>query len=421
MAGRRAAGRTGHPPWSADGRRDADGADSAGRRRWPRRMPPASGTAGSARRRVVRRQRSAAARCTSGQPADRRAERRPARRAAGTSRRRWSGARRSAGGAITPAADVFSLGSVALFCLTGRSAWPADDPADVLIQSAAGLWPDLPDDAGPAGLVGAGAGDAARRTRPAAQRGEPGRPARPVRRAGADHVQHRADSDARLRGSVARVERRGCAAGARIDARPVAGTRSQPGPTECRRPTSPTNVDRPAVIGSRSGDCQTARVPANRRRRRHPACSGGLTPPAGVGGRDPRAGPTGAPRSATAQSVLVRTGIALLAGLLIAVVALQVGVWWTGWEQPGHRPRCRPGMRRIRGTVRCGGRRRAGPTWSSGWTPRGAGRWTPPTRRCWPMSTWTARRRPLPPTQRWSRSWRTTVCGWSTASTRSSA
>jgi hypothetical protein len=52
-----------------------------------------------------------------------------------------------------PAADVFSLGSVALFCLTGRSAWPADDPADVLIQSAAGVWPDPPDGAGPPALL----------------------------------------------------------------------------------------------------------------------------------------------------------------------------------------------------------------------------------------------------------------------------
>src|SRR6476469_7575802 len=51
-------------------------------------------------------------------------------------------------GPVTPAADVFSLGSVALCCLTGRSAWPADDPADVLVQSAAGVWPALPDDVG---------------------------------------------------------------------------------------------------------------------------------------------------------------------------------------------------------------------------------------------------------------------------------
>ena len=56
-------------------------------------------------------------------------------------------------GAAAAAADVFSLGSVALFCLTGRSAWPADDPVDVLVQSAAGLWPDPPDDGGPALLI----------------------------------------------------------------------------------------------------------------------------------------------------------------------------------------------------------------------------------------------------------------------------
>ena len=53
----------------------------------------------------------------------------------------------------TAAADVFSLGSVALNCLTGRAAWPADDPADVLIQSIAGIWPNPPDDAGPPPLI----------------------------------------------------------------------------------------------------------------------------------------------------------------------------------------------------------------------------------------------------------------------------
>jgi hypothetical protein len=54
---------------------------------------------------------------------------------------------------MTPAADIFSLGSVALYCLTGAPAWPADDPADVLIQSAAGVWPEPPPDAGPRALV----------------------------------------------------------------------------------------------------------------------------------------------------------------------------------------------------------------------------------------------------------------------------
>ena len=59
----------------------------------------------------------------------------------------------SVDGPAAVAADIFSLGSVALFCLTGRSAWPADDPVDVLVQSTAGLWPDPPDDGAPAMLI----------------------------------------------------------------------------------------------------------------------------------------------------------------------------------------------------------------------------------------------------------------------------
>ena len=57
------------------------------------------------------------------------------------------------GAALSVAADVFSLGSVALLCLTGRSAWPADDAADVLVQSVGGVWPDLPDTVAPPRLV----------------------------------------------------------------------------------------------------------------------------------------------------------------------------------------------------------------------------------------------------------------------------
>jgi hypothetical protein len=34
------------------------------------------------------------------------------------------------------------------------------------------------------------------------------------------------------------------------------------------------------------------------------------------------------------SSPLVRTGIALLVGLLITVIAVQVGLWWTGWDRP---------------------------------------------------------------------------------------
>ena len=57
------------------------------------------------------------------------------------------------GAAPSVAADVFSLGSVALRCLAGRSAWPADDPADVLVQSVGGVWPDVPDTLAPPRFV----------------------------------------------------------------------------------------------------------------------------------------------------------------------------------------------------------------------------------------------------------------------------
>jgi len=46
------------------------------------------------------------------------------------------------GAAPTAASDVFSLGAVALHCLTGRPAWPADDLRDVSVQSMAGQLPD---------------------------------------------------------------------------------------------------------------------------------------------------------------------------------------------------------------------------------------------------------------------------------------
>ncbi len=57
------------------------------------------------------------------------------------------------GGPPTTATDMFSLGSIALACLTGRHAWPAEDLRDVLIQAAAGQWPDPGDDVGPPALI----------------------------------------------------------------------------------------------------------------------------------------------------------------------------------------------------------------------------------------------------------------------------
>lgn len=57
------------------------------------------------------------------------------------------------GGPPTAATDMFSLGSIALACLTGLHAWPADDLRDVMIQAAAGQWPDLPDEVASPALV----------------------------------------------------------------------------------------------------------------------------------------------------------------------------------------------------------------------------------------------------------------------------
>src|SRR6185312_7555295 len=57
------------------------------------------------------------------------------------------------GAPLTAAADLFSLGAVALHCLTGRAAWNADDLRDVVIQSTIGQWPDPGQDPLPATLV----------------------------------------------------------------------------------------------------------------------------------------------------------------------------------------------------------------------------------------------------------------------------
>lgn len=45
-------------------------------------------------------------------------------------------------GAVTAAADMFSLGALANWCLTGKPAWAAEDFADVAVQATVGQWPD---------------------------------------------------------------------------------------------------------------------------------------------------------------------------------------------------------------------------------------------------------------------------------------
>ncbi len=52
------------------------------------------------------------------------------------------------GRAATAVDDVFSMGAVAMQCLTGRPAWPAQDLRDVVVQSEFGQWPRIPESAG---------------------------------------------------------------------------------------------------------------------------------------------------------------------------------------------------------------------------------------------------------------------------------
>jgi hypothetical protein len=251
-------------------------------------------------------------------------------------------------GPVTRAADVFSLGSVALCCLTGRSAWPADDAADVLVQSAAGVWPDPTDDAGPTPMV-----ELIR----AMLRADPGR--RPSaagvaaglsRIAGASPIvfasgpaptpasanRWRGWSSA-PRGSLPAAELPAAelrAAELRAAESPVGGSPVVEPPGGGSLPVGPSvvppsvvqpsvvrpNVLRPGAV--RSGVAQPGSVDSTPV---EPTAELGADEPPGAG--DHRGRRRGA-------SPLVRTGIALLVGLLITVIAVQVGLWWTGWDSP---------------------------------------------------------------------------------------
>ena len=195
------------------------------------------------------------------------------------------------GGPVTAAADVFSLGSVALHCLTGRSAWPADDPADVLIQSAAGLWPEPPQGAGPPDLL--------------------------------DLVRAMLSGDAERRPSAASVARRLALV---TDPEPIQfGAGPAPAPASAdrwrgwseRRPTPP---DPPVVDRTE-----------HRPRSDSPAAGS----PIGRWTRTPRRPETSDGDPTERPGPLARVGVAVLCGLLGILVAVQVGAWWSGWDDPG--------------------------------------------------------------------------------------
>lgn len=184
---------------------------------------------------------------------------------------------------ITPEGDVFSLASVALFCLTGRSAWAADDPADVLVQSAIGQLPDPPDDAGPAELI-----DLVRdmlRLKPA------GRPS-------ANEVSER----------LARCG----------DPTPIVFS-SGPTPT-------PASADRWRGWSA----TPSAEAPAD------VDVSANADKPAAGRPESVRRGRSGVARRRSTP--LARVGLVLLGGLLVTVIAVQVDAWWSGRAQPGLPP-----------------------------------------------------------------------------------
>jgi len=196
------------------------------------------------------------------------------------------------GSPVTSAADVFALGSVALRCLTGRSAWPADDPVDVLVQSAAGLWPDLSDDAGPPELVRL--------------------------------IRTMLSADPAERPAAVNVLGQLAGAG---EAAPI---RFESGPT----PT-PAATTRWRGWAEQADATELTEV-------------GEVDPPAGRGGPragrgGPRAGrggigPGEPPDARRRPTPMARAGIALLSGLLIALVAVQLAGWWSGWDSPQAAP-----------------------------------------------------------------------------------
>ncbi len=244
---------------------------------------------------------------------------------------------------ISPAADVFSLGSVALYCLTGSSAWPADDPADVLIQSTAGVWPEPPAGAGPpallqlirdmllddpaarpaaADLVGMLAAVGAPSPVPLGQGQVPA-----------------ASPPARWGGWAVPL---GATAYEPPQAPSEAPSAEQSGPAsersdETTRPTpvppdsaGTTDVSRPEGAFKPGAITQGANERGTRVRRAPPR-SGvrGVSLTAGAGPRRAPVGSAGAPKH---LSPLVRAGIAALTVALVIVVTVQVWVWSSGSE-----------------------------------------------------------------------------------------
>lgn len=171
--------------------------------------------------------------------------------------------------------DLFSLGSVALYCLTGRSAWPADDLDDVLVQSAAGQWPDIEDHMAPATLCAL--------------------------------VRRLLSADPLQRGSAAAL-----AVELRAVGRPEPVTLL---PSGGQPPLAPATVVRPDALRPPG-----ALAPEPRRRFRF------ASRPAGRAGSRT----TAEKRAGSARARAMRMAVALLVGAAAVTGAVAVGWWWAG-------------------------------------------------------------------------------------------
>lgn len=201
------------------------------------------------------------------------------------------------GAAPTIAGDVFSLGSIGLRCLTGRAAWPAEDLTDVLIQSTAGQWPDLPDDAASPALVAL--------------------------------IRDMLEADPAARPSLDEVLQRLHGA---EPAQPVdfARAASAAGGTAARAADARDTADAPVDGAHEQSEAGRGDDPARAVGRALQRLRATRSMPADAGTDRPRHQRAAAPKPTRARRVIVGlAGAVLLGGL-----AVQGGLWWAGWDDP---------------------------------------------------------------------------------------
>ena len=219
--------------------------------------------------------------------------------------------------------DLFSLGSIALHCLSGRPAWPAETVTDALIQSTLGQWPDpefviAPDDLlavvrrlldpepGRRGSAAALAVDLRRVGEPApvdlSERTADGRPRLPATQIRPDAPALRAASATRRRRAGWRRWRRRARSSRRLGRRSRSeGRRSRKRRASVARRRAPVGTPRAAGPGRRT---------------------------AGRGTDSRRSGPPRRPVPRIRNAV-----IGVLAVLALGAGAVRVGLWWAGSGQ----------------------------------------------------------------------------------------